>query len=1286
MSGFLEDWRVQVRDSIGEFAKIRLKDPELSISRGILPAALLWPILASIKKFEPAALEAVRELVGDQAPIILRAAQFLDDDPLSAARSLALATSQDPELASALEMLNTTLAPLDVVIDAMARAEVARRGAGDVNNISGQIKGWLVNIGGRVNIDNLSFNLPPVSWAERQERNLQLVLLKRVREIWINGVLEESLYHRVRLEIGLESMPEAVQQPAERILETPSGRQKTISRKENLLNIFGSSGYALLILGEPGSGKTTLLLELARDCLDGAESTPSLPIPTIFNLASWTPEKSFEDWLVEELLSLYQIPRRYSREWIRKDALMLLLDGLDEMRPEQRQACVATINSFRESHGVTYLTVSSRKTEYQSLNMQLRLGMAIVLQPIREDQIEAYLQEIGEAARGLRSALQADPALRELTHTPLLLNVMALAYSGESVDSISVNPEESLEARRRRLFNAYVEKTLSRRRAGARFSTEQIMMTLSWLATQMQRHSTSLFLMEQIQPSWLSPQWPRRLYQALQSQDKMLENMSKSVSATGWSSWVNTLLLGAVILSLSALVVSNPANWPFALILAVAGFAIWMLWSLSPMLLQTFLRSQVQAVETLRWSWQKATSLSSSPSFLDKLFSSKTIERIGWAGILSLILSLIRLCRLASVAPMIIVYFGLGIVALGVLVRFSLFMVRGLEYGQIRTRLVPNQGIWRSAGNGLLVMIVGGILAGIVAIVLSGLILLLITGGIGWGAAIWIGGSIGLFAGIILGMKAGGFSFTLHFLLRWYLQRQGIVPARLAELLDYASGQILLQKVGGGYMFIHRLLAEHFASLGVFRREPIMENPEDWESIAARASLDSLRTDLDDEEQKAMVQNMAKPFISLINFGTIDNEVVEALFLIAGPTRGYDAPALLYLGHLMTWNEAICAQVLAALNDSRPERRALATLALGAGEFSDVENLARVIDRLADENYDVRLAAISTLASYQSLSSEKIDIIIRDLRHPLPAIRAGVAIVLALMAERQPESMVTHIREELQTCIADSENEIKMDYFLWGRMFVNVKEVAEMALVLADQSPAIKSIEKGIQENPAAPVEKTSEQPILDTQTSIEIFSMPSLAANQEEHSKIPPLPVLNAGFALSSNHVIKLDKALSSNYFYDLLVDVGPMWKIAPSTVIGSENAYFPIEKLPTSQLGYQVRVVFMSEDFSPKLSTAEMWVSAETGRSYPFADGKRLDKHVPVKLRVRAPWLGLFGQHRRAQGRLCLYYKEQLIQSAMISVGITKFHSSKLEEPNKIEFEYVLTDDFEETKAIRD
>jgi hypothetical protein len=47
------------------------------------------------------------------------------------------------------------------------------------------------------------------------------------------------------------------------------------------------------------------------------------------------------------------------------------------------------------------------------------------------------------------------------------------------------------------------------------------------------------------------------------------------------------------------------------------------------------------------------------------------------------------------------------------------------------------------------------------------------------------------------------------------------MPARMSDhhnvahdaLLDYAAGRIFLRKVGGGYIFIHRMLMEYFASL-----------------------------------------------------------------------------------------------------------------------------------------------------------------------------------------------------------------------------------------------------------------------------------------------------------------------------------------------------------------------------------------------------------------------------------------------------------------------------------------
>jgi hypothetical protein len=47
-------------------------------------------------------------------------------------------------------------------------------------------------------------------------------------------------------------------------------------------------------------------------------------------------------------------------------------------------------------------------------------------------------------------------------------------------------------------------------------------------------------------------------------------------------------------------------------------------------------------------------------------------------------------------------------------------------------------------------------------------------------------------------------------LLLWYA---GSIPWNYPGFLDAATEHILLRKVGGGYIFVHRLLLEYFASL-----------------------------------------------------------------------------------------------------------------------------------------------------------------------------------------------------------------------------------------------------------------------------------------------------------------------------------------------------------------------------------------------------------------------------------------------------------------------------------------
>ena len=54
---------------------------------------------------------------------------------------------------------------------------------------------------------NVVYQLPPVEAEDR--RNL-LILLNKVKQFWIEGVLEQSVYSEAMIQLGKESRPEMV--------------------------------------------------------------------------------------------------------------------------------------------------------------------------------------------------------------------------------------------------------------------------------------------------------------------------------------------------------------------------------------------------------------------------------------------------------------------------------------------------------------------------------------------------------------------------------------------------------------------------------------------------------------------------------------------------------------------------------------------------------------------------------------------------------------------------------------------------------------------------------------------------------------------------------------------------------------------------------------------------------------------------------------------------------------------------------------------------------------------
>ena len=285
-------------------------------------------------------------------------------------------------------------------------------------------------------------------------------MLEKVRKIWITGFLERSLSHETRILVGLSERPDAVARPLDLLVQRPDQGERPLPPGMQIVKVFDAMEQ-LLILGAPGSGKTTLLLELARDLLDRAARDPTHPIPMVFPLSTWAESRRpLAEWLAEELYQRYDVPRKIGQPWVEADQILPLLDGLDEVKQEHRAACVETINAFRKAHDLP-LVICSRTADYQALAVPLRLYGAIGVQPLSPQQVDSYLTEIGPDGEAVRRAIGHDPMLGEMLDSPLMLNIVTVAYAGQPGSQPRLSG--TLKERRDHLFGAYVDRMFRRR-------------------------------------------------------------------------------------------------------------------------------------------------------------------------------------------------------------------------------------------------------------------------------------------------------------------------------------------------------------------------------------------------------------------------------------------------------------------------------------------------------------------------------------------------------------------------------------------------------------------------------------------------------------------------------------------------------------------------------------------------------------------------------------------------------------------------------------------------------
>jgi eukaryotic-like serine/threonine-protein kinase len=708
---------------------------------------------------------------------------------------------------------------------------------------------------------------PPGSTALR--------LIDNIEAAWIEGVLKTAVSQTLDLRLARDGG-----RPANLVFHRPGALDRPLAAGQRLSGLFAAAGESLLILGAPGSGKTITLLQLLQELLQTARAAGQAPIPLLFNLSSFaaftrkatpavapqpvnengapatvpatgeqaaraplTQEKkeTLTDWLAKQAYAQYRLNRATTREQLAAGRFVLLLDGLDEVSNEagQREQCITAVNDFM-AQTPCGLVVCSRIADYRVLQNRLALAHALVLQPLSNRQIEAFIRELpvdseqysvsssqySVSEPGVMLArVKADWQLREALRSPLLLNLYPQAFAALSPDG---DDGATVESRRQALFAAYVETVFERpETAGepAKEGADNKEKSLGWLrflAGCMQQHGSSLFFVEALQPTWLPSELIGRyrglyglflglifgllvgLGQGLLIHEQifglsqgpirgLILGLSQGLIAGlffGGAIWLTTRLqkpwlrvgTGGLIAGLVASLIIGLSD----------GVGLIISFAIGSLVTDIQLREQVKLLRPPRQRIYQ---------YLRRGILLGLIVGLIVGLIAGLIVGLIVELSVGLIYGLIFgLIFGLIIGLIGGLFGFIMAF---LDTPAVDKRPYPGSGVRASLRNALLVTGLAALFFGLPAWLIDQrldaelLILFLVLVNILAPAFTWF----------------GGLAWCQHWALRFMLARRGWLPWRLVSWLDRMAARGLLRRVGGGYILLHRSLLEYFASL-----------------------------------------------------------------------------------------------------------------------------------------------------------------------------------------------------------------------------------------------------------------------------------------------------------------------------------------------------------------------------------------------------------------------------------------------------------------------------------------
>jgi hypothetical protein len=264
----------------------------------------------------------------------------------------------------------------------------------------------------------------------------------------------------------------------------------------------------------------------------------------------------------------------------------------------------------------------------------------------------------------------------------------------------------------RKLFDAYIDRMFDRRKNTQIYNKSETKKWLNWLAQQMNQSSETIFLIESLQPSFLKSKFNKGRYHIF----------SGLIGGTFYG--ISDVFIRALTNNFSDILPNSlGSGMIFGVIISSLG--------------------EIRTIETLSWSWNELKKGLKSGLFFGFILTSFIV--------LIYSIFVLKINPIQKNFIFAILFIGLII---GLFFGFLGGVVGGFRGPKIPKKEYPNQGIFASARNALILGSMVGLIWGLIR-----------------------GLNAGLNYGLMAGLIGGGTACFQHLILRFVLYMEGYIPS-----------------------------------------------------------------------------------------------------------------------------------------------------------------------------------------------------------------------------------------------------------------------------------------------------------------------------------------------------------------------------------------------------------------------------------------------------------------------------------------------------------------------------